>query len=123
MRQKFFLVSALIHEPKILVLDEPLTGLDPKAIFTLKQIMNDYKNSGKTVLFSSHVLDVVEKICDCIAIMAKGRLLFTGTIEEFKVKFALDDMSLEEAYLHLLAGENVDINLVKPEIDGLSTGE
>lgn len=84
MRQKVFVIGALLSDPDIWVLDEPLTGLDPQAAFDLKQMMREHANKGNTVLFSTHVLEVAEQLCDKIAILKKGELIFYGTIEELK---------------------------------------
>ena len=94
MKQKVAIISALIHEPKLLVLDEPFVGLDPKATFTLKEIMHEMCRKGTAVFFSTHVLDVAEKLCNKVAIIRQGRILFAGTMEEFT-----EGHSLEEAFL------------------------
>ena len=84
MRQKVFVIGALLSDPDIWILDEPLTGLDPQAAYDLKKMMREHAEKGKTVLFSTHVLEVAEQLCDRIAILKKGELLFYGTIEELK---------------------------------------
>lgn len=84
MKQKIALISALIHDPKVLMLDEPMVGLDPQAAFNLKELMRERIKRGKSVFFSSHVMDVVEKIVDRIIIIKKGELIFQGTIDELK---------------------------------------
>ena len=84
MRQKVFVIGALLSDPDIWVLDEPLTGLDPQAAFDLKQMMREHADKGNTVLFSTHVLEVAEQLCDKIAILKKGELIFYGTIEDLK---------------------------------------
>ena len=99
MKQKISIISALIHEPDVLILDEPMTGLDPKSSFELKQIMKEYAEQGKTVFFSSHVLEVVEKICTSIAIINKGKLVTEFSIHELQEKKA--DTNLEEFFLKL----------------------
>jgi len=104
MRQKIAIIGALIHEPKIWILDEPLTGLDPKSSFTLKEMMREHARKGNVVLFSTHVLEVAEKVCDKVAIISKGKLLFNGTIEEMKHKVG-DDESLEKMFLELVENE------------------
>ncbi|MBR3737811.1 MAG: ABC transporter ATP-binding protein, partial [Eubacterium sp.] len=81
MKQKVAVISALIHSPKLLVLDEPFVGLDPKASFTLKQIMNEMCREGGAVFFSTHVLDVAEKLCNKIAIIKEGRIVSSGSLE------------------------------------------
>ena len=97
MRQKVFVIGALLSDPDIWVLDEPLTGLDPQAAFDLKQMMREHANKGNTVLFSTHVLEVAEQLCDKIAILKKGELIFYGTVEDLKAQHP--DQSLETIYL------------------------
>ena len=104
MRQKIALIGALIHEPKVWILDEPLTGLDPKSSFTLKEMMREHASKGNIVLFSTHVLEVAEKLCDKVAVIAKGKLIFDGTIGEMKEKVGEDD-SLEKMFLELVDNE------------------
>lgn len=104
MRQKIALIGALIHEPKIWILDEPLTGLDPKSSFALKEMMREHANKGNIVLFSTHVLEVAEKVCDKVAVISKGKLVFDGTIEEMKEKVG-EDESLEKMFLELVDDE------------------
>ena len=94
MKQKVAIISALIHEPKLMVLDEPFVGLDPKASFTLKEIMHEMCERGMAIFFSTHVLDVAEKLCNKIAIIKQGRIIESGTIEELT-----GGQSLEEAFL------------------------
>ena len=94
MKQKVAIISALIHEPKLMVLDEPFVGLDPKASFTLKEIMREMCGKGMAIFFSTHVLDVAEKLCNKIAIIKQGRIIESGTIEELT-----GGQSLEEAFL------------------------
>lgn len=97
MKQKVAIISALIHEPKLLVLDEPFVGLDPKATFTLKEIMREMCKNGSAVFFSTHVLDVAEKLCNKVAIIKQGKLVASGTMEEL-----VDKQSLEEVYLEVI---------------------
>ena len=109
MRQKVFVIGALLSDPDIWILDEPLTGLDPQAAYDLKKMMREHAEKGKTVLFSTHVLEVAEQLCDRIAILKKGELLFYGTIEELKEHNPQE--SLESIYLSLAGrkeGETVD---------------
>ena len=95
MKQKLAVVSALIHEPKLLVLDEPFVGLDPKASHTLKLIMQELCDKGSAIFFSTHVLDVAEKLCNKIAIIKEGRLIASGTMEQVKGDHSLEDIFLE----------------------------
>ncbi len=94
MKQKVAIISALIHEPKLLVLDEPFVGLDPKASFTLKEMMHELCERGSAIFFSTHVLDVAEKLCNKVAIIKHGRIIASGTMEELT-----EGHSLEEAFL------------------------
>ena len=100
MRQKIILIGTLLHNPTNLILDEPLTGLDPKASFELKEMMREYAKKGNTVLFSTHVLEVAEKLCDRVGIISKGKLLFVGTLKELK-KLTKEDESLESIFLEM----------------------
>lgn len=104
MRQKIVVMGALIHNPDVWILDEPLTGLDPKAAFELKDMMKKHAESGKIVLFSTHVLDVAEKVCDRIAIIKKGKIIACGTIEEIRNKFGANE-SLEKMFLEMTENE------------------
>lgn len=106
MRQKVFVIAALLSDPDIWVLDEPLTGLDPQASFDLKQMMKEHANKGKTVLFSTHVLEVAEQLCDKLAVLKKGELIFYGSIEELKEQYP--NQSLETIYLNL-AGRREEV--------------
>ena len=96
MKQKLAIISSLIHEPWLLIMDEPFTGLDPKASFVLKRIMRDICNGGGAVFFSTHVLEVAEKLCDKVAIIRRGKLVKSGTMESVR-----GDESLEEVFLEL----------------------
>ena len=95
MKQKLAIISALIHEPKLLVLDEPFVGLDPKASFVLKQIMHELCEKGTAVFFSTHVLDVAEKLCNKIAIIRQGKIVVSGTTEELTGGQSLEEVFLE----------------------------
>ncbi|SEK76034.1 ABC-2 type transport system ATP-binding protein [Ruminococcus albus] len=97
MKQKLAIISALIHEPKLLVLDEPFVGLDPKAAFILKQIMHEICEKGTAIFFSTHVLDVAEKLCNKVAIIKQGRIIAQGTMEELTRGDSLEDVFLEVA--------------------------
>lgn len=101
MKQKLNIIGALIHEPKIWILDEPMTGLDPKSAFNLKTLMREHADKGNCVFFSSHVLDVVEKVCDRVGIIDGGKLLADCALSELKVTGL--DASLEELFLKLTA--------------------
>ena len=98
MKQKLALISAWIHDPKLIVMDEPFVGLDPKASHILKEMMREHCDRGGAIFFSTHVLEVAEKLCDKVAIIKQGRLVKVGTMEEVK-----GDDSLEEVFLELEA--------------------
>ena len=96
MKQKLAIISALLHEPRLLILDEPFVGLDPKASHTLKELMHELCGRGGAIFFSTHVLDVAEKLCNKVAIIKEGRLIAGGTTENVK-----GDQSLEDVFLEL----------------------
>ena len=100
MRQKILIIGVLMIEPKNWILDEPLTGLDPKSAYDLKEKMKEHKSKGNSVFFSTHVLEVAEKLCDRIGIINQGKLLFVGTYEEMQKEFS-GNGSLEEMFLEL----------------------
>lgn len=104
MRQKIIIMGVLIHDPSVWILDEPMTGLDPKSSFTLKEMMKSHAAAGKTVFFSTHVLEVAEKLCDRVAIINKGRLLFYGTMIEMREHFRSNG-SLEKIFLEMTENE------------------
>ena len=96
MKQKLAIIAAFLHEPKLLVMDEPFVGLDPKAAFAVKTMMREFCDRGSAIFFSTHVLEVAEKLCDKIAIIKNGQLIASGTMEEVK-----GDASLEEVFLEV----------------------
>ena len=96
MKQKIVLISALVHGPKILIMDEPFVGLDPKAVFDVKKVMNEMIKEGKIVFFSTHILDVAEKLCSKVAIIKDGKVIKCGNMKEIK-----GDKSLENVFLEL----------------------
>ena len=95
MKQKLALIGAFLHEPKLLVLDEPFVGLDPKASFHLKKIMRELCNRGSAILFSTHVLDVVEKLCNKVSIIKQGKLIISGNIEAVRGFESLENVFME----------------------------
>ncbi len=95
MKQKLAIISAWIHDPKLIIMDEPFVGLDPKAAHILKGMMRDVCNSGGAIFFSTHVLEVAEKLCDKVAIIKGGKLIKSGTMEEVKGDSSLEDVFLE----------------------------
>ena len=96
MKQKLAVISALLHDPRLIIMDEPFVGLDPKASHILKELMRDICDRGGAIFFSTHVLEVAEKLCDKVAIIKNGRLIRSGTMEEVK-----GDASLESVFLEL----------------------
>ena len=107
MKQKLFLIASLVTDPENWILDEPMVGLDPEAAFIVKEIMKERAASGKTVFFSTHVMEVAEKICDRIGIINHGKLIFTGTMDELKLQHGKDGESLENIFLKLIGSEAV----------------
>ena len=103
MRQKIMVVAALVHDPDVWILDEPLIGLDPTSAFELKKMMREHADKGNSVFFSTHVLEVAEKLCDKIAIIDKGKVVFIGTLKELKDKY--DKKDLEELFMEVIKHE------------------
>ena len=95
MKQKLALIAAWIHEPKLILMDEPFVGLDPKASHLLKELMHEHCDKGGAIFFSTHVLDVAEKLCDKVAIIKEGRLIASGSMQEVKGNASLEDVFLE----------------------------
>lgn len=104
MKQKLMVIAALVHQPKVWILDEPLTGLDPQSAYQLKTLMREHADRGNTVFFSSHVIDVVEKVCDRIAIINHGKLVAVDTLDNIRQN---PDLSLEEIFLTVTADKTV----------------
>lgn len=100
MKQKLAIISALVHQPKLMILDEPFVGLDPKASFTLKEIMKEMCQKGNAIFFSTHVLEVAEKLCNKVAIIKGGKLIASGDMQTVK-----GDSSLEQIFLELIDHE------------------
>ena len=101
MRQKILICGALINNPKNWILDEPMTGLDPKSSYDLKEMMKEHAKEGKSVFFSTHILEVAEKLCDRVGIINNGKLIFVGTLEELRNKLK-ENKSLEELFLEMI---------------------
>lgn len=99
MRQKMMVMAALVHDPSVWILDEPLIGLDPKSAFALKKMMREHADAGNSVLFSTHVLEVAEKLCDKIIIIDHGKAVFYGTFEELRKNHEKED--LEKIFLEM----------------------
>ncbi len=100
MKQKLVLIAAFMHNPKLYILDEPFVGLDPKASFTLKELLKEKAKEGKIIFFSTHVLDVAEKLCNRIAIIKEGKLIVDGEMDR-----VIQDKSLEEVFMELVVDE------------------
>ncbi len=118
MKQKICVIGALIHNPKLWILDEPLTGLDPKSAYNLKELMREHCKEGNSVLFSSHIIEVVEKLCDRVAIIDKGSLIVSGSMDE--IRASNKEGSLEEFFISVTdssanGGERFDENLSSEE--------
>ena len=105
MRQKMMVAAALVHDPAVWILDEPLTGLDPKSAYNLKNMMREHADAGNSVLFSTHVLEVAEKLCDKVIIINHGETLFYGTLDELTAQYS--DMDLEKIFLEMTADESI----------------
>lgn len=110
MKQKLMVIAALVHQPKVWILDEPLTGLDPQSAYQLKQLMKEHAAEGNTVFFSSHVIDVVEKLCDRIAIINNGKMVVVDTLDSIRKN---PDLSLEEIFLTVTGGNETSSAEVK----------
>ena len=104
MRQKIVILSALIHTPKLLILDEPLVGLDPSSAYELKEIMQEYAANGGAVFFSTHILEIAQKLCHRILIIKKGNIIYDGTCESLMTDYPHCD-GLEKIYLELMKDE------------------
>lgn len=104
-KQKVMIVAALLHDPEVWILDEPMTGLDPESSYILKEKMRQHAKAGKTVFFSSHVLEVVEKLCDKIAIIKQGKIIYVGTYDELKQKYP-DTEDLEKLFIKITGGKS-----------------
>ena len=100
MRQKLMIISQLIHEPDTWILDEPTVGLDPKSSYTLKEMMKEHAKKGNTVFFSTHILEIAERLCDRVIIIFKGKKLYEGTLDELKEKYPTK--TLEEIYITII---------------------
>lgn len=104
MRQKIMVIGALMHNPSVWILDEPMTGLDPSSSYVLKEMMREHADKGNCVIFSTHVLEVAEKLCDQVVIIDRGVIKFIGTIEQLKDRFNTQN-SLEDIFLEITSHE------------------
>lgn len=106
-RQKVAIIAALLHDPEIVVLDEGMNGLDPRSAKVLKELLRSFAERGKTVIFSTHIMDVAESVCDTVAILYKGRIVSTGTMEELKQRSGNSSSNLEEIFLTVTGNEDL----------------
>ena len=118
MKQKITIMAALVHDPKVWILDEPLTGLDPTSIHEVKECMKDHAARGNIVFFSSHIIDVVEKICDKIAIIKKGKLRAVARVSELEAR----GIDLEQFYLDIIYGDDSDMSVKLIGVDAAEAG-
>jgi ABC-2 type transport system ATP-binding protein len=107
MRQKLSLISAFMHDPDVLVLDEPIVGLDPRAAFALKEKMRDMCAKGKTVFFSTHIMEIAERLCDRVGIIAHGELIAAAPLDELRSRAGEANATLEKLFLEM-TNENTD---------------
>ena len=105
MRQKIVLCGAILNNPKNWILDEPMTGLDPQSSYDLKEMMREHAKNNNCVFFSTHILEVAERLCDRVGIINKGKLIFVGTLEEMRAKLQ-ENKSLEELFLEITKNED-----------------
>lgn len=106
-KQKVAIIAALLHDPEIIVLDEGMNGLDPRSAKILKELMRDFAERGKTVIFSTHIMDVAESVCDTVSILYNGRIAGTGTMEELKKRSGNSRSNLEEIFLKLTGNDDL----------------
>ena len=118
MRQKVSLAAALLHDPQVLFLDEPTVGLDPQSARQMKDILEDVCREGKTVFFSTHILEIAERMCTRLAIINHGRLVAVGTLDELRRQVGADGQSLEQIFLELTGGREEDVGSVLRGLEG-----
>lgn len=109
MKQKIMVIASLIHSPKVWILDEPFTGLDPQTSYELKNFMKEYAAKGNTIILSSHILEIVENLCDKIILIDKGKTLYYGELIKLKAKFNTK-YTLEEIYMEVFKNEGINIS-------------
>ncbi|MEO6797208.1 MAG: ABC transporter ATP-binding protein [Candidatus Dormibacter sp.] len=118
MRQKISLAAALLHDPQVLFLDEPTVGLDPQSARQMKDILQDVCREGKTVFFSTHILEIAERMCTRLAIINHGRLIAVGTLQDLRRQVGSDGESLEQIFLELTGGREDDVSAVLRGLEG-----
>lgn len=107
-RQKVAIIASLLHDPDIIVLDEAMNGLDPRSAKILKELLRDFAERGKTVIFSTHIMDVAESVCDTVSILYGGKIAGTGTMQELRESSGNSNSNLEEIFLTLTGNEDLD---------------
>lgn len=112
MKQKLMIGAALIHEPQVIIADEPLVGLDPRSARALKQLFRDLAKQGRTVLLATHILEIAEKLCDRVGIIQKGRLVAQGSMDEMRTRMKTPGMNLEEMFM-AVTGEGAEAELAR----------
>jgi ABC-2 type transport system ATP-binding protein len=118
MRQKVSLAAALLHDPQVLFLDEPTVGLDPQSARQMKDILQDFCREGKTVFFSTHILEIAERMCTRLAIINRGRLIALGSLQELRHMVGRDGQSLEQIFLELTGSREDDVSAVLRGLEG-----
>jgi ABC-2 type transport system ATP-binding protein len=118
MRQKVSLAAALLHDPQVLFLDEPTVGLDPQSARQMKDILQDFCREGKTVFFSTHILEIAERMCTRLAIINRGRLVAMGSLQELRHMVGQDGQSLEQIFLELTGSREEDVSAVLRGLEG-----
>ncbi|SMD31675.1 ABC-2 type transport system ATP-binding protein [Picrophilus oshimae DSM 9789] len=118
-KQKVAIISAFIHDPEIIVMDEGMNGLDPRSSKIIKDLLRDFASRGKTVIFSTHILEIAEAVCDYISILYKGNIVASGTMTELKKMAGMENNNLEEIFLKVTGDENIGnlINSLRESID------
>jgi ABC-2 type transport system ATP-binding protein len=117
MRQKISLAAALLHDPQVLFLDEPTVGLDPRSARQMKDILIDFCHEGKTVFFSTHILEIAERMCTRVAIIDHGSVKAAGTLEQLRAMVRSDGQSLEQIFLELTGGGEEDVRALLKELE------
>jgi ABC-2 type transport system ATP-binding protein len=117
MRQKISLAAALLHDPQVLLLDEPTVGLDPRSARQMKDILIDFCREGKTVFLSTHILEIAERMCTRVAIINRGQLVAAGTLSELRTMVRSDGQSLEQIFLELTGGGEEDVRALLAELE------
>jgi len=117
MRQKVALAAALLHDPQVLLLDEPTVGLDPRSARQMKDILLDFCREGKTVFLSTHILEIAERMCTRIGIIDHGRLIAVGTLEDLRKMVSADGQSLEQVFLQLTGSPDEDVAPLLAELE------